>query len=85
MILIRESVSSKSRAVVYSHNDSRSRLCLIALWMAPPIARASLCTLFLVLWIIGPGAGFARSQTTAEEEKLELEFTQPLTTLPQIS
>ena len=34
--------------------------------------------------MIGPGAGFARSQTTAEEEKLELEFTQPLTTLPQI-
>jgi hypothetical protein len=55
-------------------------------WIASLMARrAFLCALLLVLWIIGPCAGFAQSQTTlAEEEKLELEFTDPLTTLPQM-
>ena len=53
--------------------------------MAALLARASLCALLLALWMIGPCAGFAQSQTTtAEEAKLELEFTDPLTTLPQI-
>ena len=59
--------------------------CLHAHRMASFVARASLCALLLVLWMIGPSAGFAQSQTTAAEEaKLELEFTDPLTTLPQI-
>ena len=59
--------------------------CLNAHWMASLLARASLCALLLALWMIGPCVGFAQSQTTiSEEEKLELEFTDPLTTLPQI-
>jgi len=49
------------------------------------LARKYLWALLLVLWMMGPCAGFAQSQTTASElEKLELEFTDPLTTLPQI-
>jgi hypothetical protein len=59
--------------------------CLHTHWMASLIARVSLCALLPVLWMIGPCAGFARSHTTiAEEEKLALEFTDPLTTLPQM-
>ncbi len=80
----RERVSSNSCAVVDFHHVGL-RSCLHAHRTTPLLARASLCALLLVLWMIGPRAGFAQSQTTDEEEaKLELEFTDPLTTLPQI-
>jgi hypothetical protein len=59
--------------------------CFNAHLMASLVARASLCAPLLILWMIGPCVRCAQSQTTtAEEEKLELEFTDPLTTLPQI-
>ena len=39
----------------------------------------------MVLWTISPGAGFAQAQTTlSAEEKLEQDFNDPLTTLPQV-
>lgn len=49
----------------------------------------ALCALLMVLWTISPGAGFAQAQTTGPapeipEETLEQEFTDPLTTLPQV-
>jgi hypothetical protein len=46
--------------------------------------RALVWTLLAALTIAGPGAGLARAETEAEIEKLELEFTDPLTTLPQL-
>ena len=39
----------------------------------------------MVLWTISPAAVFAQAQTTlSAEEKLEMDFTDPLTTLPQV-
>lgn len=51
--------------------------------------RASCSTLVVILSLIIPVAGRAQTQTwqsnvTAEEEKLERDFTDPLTTLPQV-
>jgi hypothetical protein len=50
-------------------------------------ARAALCAVAIILWMIGPTAYFAQAQTPdqAAEEKLIKEFTDPLTTLPQVS
>ncbi|MGO9685271.1 MAG: hypothetical protein ACLPTZ_22320, partial [Beijerinckiaceae bacterium] len=45
----------------------------------------ALGVLMMVLWTISPGAGFAQAQTTlSAEEKMEQDFTDPLTTLPQL-
>ncbi len=45
----------------------------------------ALGVLLMALWTIGLGAGFAHAQTTlSAEEKLEMEFNNPLTTLPQV-
>jgi len=45
----------------------------------------ALGVLLMVLWTISPGARFAQAQTTlSAEEKLEQDFTDPLTTLPQL-
>ncbi|HLM79218.1 MAG TPA: hypothetical protein VK302_01180 [Terriglobales bacterium] len=45
----------------------------------------ALGALLMVLWTISPGAGFAQAQTMlSAEEKLEQDFTDPLTTLPQL-
>ena len=45
----------------------------------------SVGALLMVLWTISPGVGFAQAQTTlSAEEKLEQEFTDPLSTLPQL-
>jgi hypothetical protein len=50
-----------------------------------PIVRASVSTLLMILMTIGFGVRFAAAQTlVAEEERLEQEFTDPLTTLPQV-
>ena len=49
--------------------------------------RVALWALLAILWL-GPGAGFAHGQTgpgPTAEEKLIAEFTDPLTTLPQIT
>lgn len=48
--------------------------------------RAAFCALLAIIWI-GLCAGFAQAQTPGPtpEEKLIAEFTDPLTTLPQIS
>src|SRR5271170_7257448 len=50
-------------------------------------ARSTLCVVSIILWTIGSTAVFAQAQTlnTAAEEKLIKEFTDPLTTLPQVS
>jgi hypothetical protein len=52
-----------------------------------PNARAALCALWIVLWMMGPCTNFAQAQTPspAAEEKLIKDFTDPLTTLPQVS
>jgi hypothetical protein len=51
-----------------------------------PRVRAAFCALLAIIWI-GLCAGFAQGQThgLTPEEKLITEFTDPLTTLPQIS
>ena len=50
-----------------------------------PIVRASLSTLLIFLLTIVAGVRFAGAQTSlTEEERLEQEFTDPLTTLPQV-
>ena len=52
-------------------------------------AAASCSILFAALWVmIVPVVGYTQTQTTtsslAEEEKLERDFTDPLSTLPQL-
>ena len=52
-------------------------------------AAASCSILLLALYVMAPAAGFAQSQATPtsvqlEEEKLERDFTDPLSTLPQL-
>lgn len=49
----------------------------------------TLCTLFVILWITITIAGWVQAQTApassqSEQEKLEQDFTDPLTTLPQV-
>jgi hypothetical protein len=87
MTLIHESASSPSGVIVDLHHDGRSQSCLNASWKLRPKARAALCGLWIALWIMGPRTFSAQAQTPglAEEEKLIAEFTDPLTTLPQIS
>ena len=47
--------------------------------------RLTLGALIAFLWIAVPFAGIARAQTTlSEEEQLERDFTDPLSTLPQV-
>jgi hypothetical protein len=47
-------------------------------------ARTLLVAILVILAMVVASARAARAQTEAEEEKLEREFTDPLTTLPQI-
>jgi len=48
-------------------------------------APGALAALLMLLWTIGTGAGFVQAQSTlSDEEKLERDFTDPLTTLPQV-
>src|ERR1700751_2209354 len=58
-------------------------------WLQQPVVAQSLLVLLLLLSAGSMSAGFAQAQasgrmTTPEEEKLEQDFTDPLTTLPQI-
>ncbi len=55
-------------------------------WISVSKVHAAFCALLVILWI-GPCARFAQGQTPGPtpEEKLVAEFTDPLTTLPQIS
>jgi len=47
--------------------------------------RVALCALLMLLWTAGPTPGFAQAQTTlSAEEKLEQDFNDPLSTLPQL-
>jgi len=50
-------------------------------------ARAALCAAAIILWMFGPAANFTQAQTSnaASEETLIKDFTDPLTTLPQVS
>ena len=87
MILIDETAFSPSGVIADLCDDDRSRSCLNAHWIVAPTGRAVLCALWIVLWMMGPLTYLAEAQTPslAEEEKLVAEFTDPLTTLPQIS
>ena len=54
-------------------------------WMPLPRNNRPLCVLLAVLWGIGLCPGFAQIQTTTRRlEDLAREFTDPLTTLPQV-
>jgi hypothetical protein len=47
--------------------------------------REGLCALCILLWVTGANAGFAQAQTSpSPTEKLQQEFTDPLTVLPQV-
>jgi hypothetical protein len=53
-------------------------------------SRASRSMLLVILWVMAPAAAFTQDQTLATssdlaEEKLEQDFTDPLTTLPQVT
>jgi hypothetical protein len=53
--------------------------------MPLPGSCALFCALLVVLWVISSSSAFGQSQTTSRPlETLEQEFTDPLTTLPQI-
>src|SRR3984893_14190409 len=79
--------SSRSSVIGNFHHGARLRFALNASWKPIPKARVALCALLVALWVTGPGATFAQGQTPgpAAEEKLIKDFTDPLTTLPQIS
>ena len=68
----------------FGPQDSQSTLN--GYWIPASKLNATFCMLLAILWI-GPSAGFAQSQTPglSPEEKLVAEFTDPLTTLPQVS
>ena len=55
-------------------------------WISASKVRAAFCALLAILWIV-LCAGFAQGQTSGPtpEENLVAEFTDPLTTLPQVS
>ena len=64
----------------------RDRLLARTSWKPIPKARLALCALLVVLWVTGPSAKFAQGQTPnrLSLQELATEFTDPLTTLPQI-
>jgi hypothetical protein len=68
---------------ILDQDESALNAALIPL----PTARATLCAVGMVLWMIAPSRSFAQAQTPdlVAEEKLISDFTDPLTTLPQIS
>jgi hypothetical protein len=87
MTSISEYVSSLSSAIGNFRNGMRSRSPLNAHRKSVRKARAPLCALWIVLWMTVPCINSAQAQTPdlATEEKLIKDFTDPLTTLPQIS
>ena len=81
-----ESVSSNFRAVIDSHDDVHLRSPLNTSRKPVPKARVALCALLVALWVMGPSATFAQGKTPdpLSLQELATEFTDPLTTLPQI-
>jgi len=81
-----ESVSSSLRAIVDSHDEVRLRFPLNTSWKPVPKARLALGALLVALWMMGPSATFAQDKTSdrLSLQELATEFTDPLTTLPQI-
>src|SRR5208282_3183612 len=79
-ILTREAVRPKRESQLETQSGNPGLIPL-------PKARAAVCALWNILWIMGPCTNFARAQTPnlTDEEKLIADFTDPLTTLPQIS
>jgi hypothetical protein len=87
MAWISEYFSSRSGGSGNFHDGMRMRSALNAYWKSIWKARAALCALWIVLWMTAPCINCAQAQTPglATEEKLIKDFTDPLTTLPQIS
>ena len=87
MAWVSEYFSSSFGAIGNFHNDMRLRSTLNAYWKSLRKARVALCALLIVLWMTVPCISSVQAQTPglATEEKLIKEFTDPLTTLPQIS
>jgi hypothetical protein len=87
MTRIREYVSLRSGGSGNFHDGMRMRSALNAYWKSIWKARAALCALLIFLWMTVPCINCAQAQTPdlATEEKLIKDFTDPLTTLPQIS
>ena len=81
-----ESVSSSFRAIVDSHDEERLRFPLNTSWKPVPKARLAFGALLVALWRMGPSATFAQDKTPdpLSLQELATEFTDPLTTLPQI-
>ena len=68
-----------------SSNSPHTSSVSLARWITLMKTPGALCVLLMVLWTISPSAGFAQAQTKlSAEEKLEQEFNDPLTTLPQV-
>jgi hypothetical protein len=87
MAWTREPVASLSSVIAEAYNGFRLRSLLNASLKPSPNARATLHALWIVLWMVGAWTNFAQAQTPspAAEEKLIKDFTDPLTTLPQVS
>ncbi len=87
MSWVSECISSGSGASGSLYNCMRLRSSLNAYWKSIWKARAALCALWIVPWMTVPCINSAQAQTPglATEEKLIKDFTDPLTTLPQIS
>jgi hypothetical protein len=87
MTWISQCVSSRTSLVGNFRIGVRLRSLFNVFWKPIPKARTALCALWIVLWMIGPCTYSVQAQTTslATEEKLIADFTDPLTTLPQIS
>ena len=88
MTWIHERVSSRFSVFGNFHDGGRLRSLSNTSCKAVPKARAPFrALLVVVLWIMGPCVTFAQGQTPgglSHEEELAAEFTDPLTTLPQI-
>src|SRR5260370_4517693 len=86
MAWISKCVSSRPCVIGNFHDGVCVRSALSISRKSVPKAREALCAVLVLLWVTGPGATFAQGQTSGPPSLQELatEFTDPLTTLPQI-
>ena len=88
---IRRCIGAPTALALYDINiaelvGERDRLLARTSWKPIPKARLALCALLVVLWVTGPSAKFAQGQAPdrLSLQELATEFTDPLTTLPQV-
>ena len=76
----------RSREKSVKARSTRRQSDLNSAWTTGPAFRAAFYGLWIVFWMMAPGISCAQATPgLADQEKLIAEFTDPLTTLPQIS